>query len=243
MFHVKHDIDGIKDSLLSIGIDISDAQSQQFLQYYEMLIEKNKVMNLTAITEFDDVVMKHFIDSLIITKYLDFNNVRSMIDIGTGAGFPGIPLKIVFPDVKVTLMDSLNKRIDFLNEVIERLKLNNISAVHERAETLGHNEKFREKYDLCVSRAVANLSVLSEYTIPFVKAGGYFAAYKGSDIDKEVDESKKAISILGGTLENIYSYKLPDNISSRSIILIKKTKPTGKKYPRKPGTPKKEPLQ
>jgi len=242
MFHVKHELKKVQDSLSSIGIQISESQAEQFLQFYDMLIEKNKVMNLTAITEFDDVIMKHFIDSVIVSKYFDFIKVSSIIDIGTGAGFPGIPLKIVFPDIRITLMDSLNKRIDFLTEVIHELDLKKIDTIHERAETLGHKEEFREKYDLCVSRAVANLSVLSEYTIPFVKTGGYFIAYKGTDNDEEIKQSKKAISILGGTVENIIQYKLPDNNTSRSLIVVKKIKLTGKKYPRKPGTPKKEPL-
>lgn len=226
--------------LSEIGIKLSDHQIQQFLIYYEMLIEKNKVMNLTAITEFDDVIEKHFLDSLQIAKFVDMNHNISVIDIGTGAGFPGVPLKIAFPDMKVVLLDSLNKRIHFLNEVIEKLGLENITAFHGRAEDYGKNPEYREQFDYCVSRAVANMNSLSEYCIPFVKVGGSFIPYKSGNIDEELEQAKKAVFLLGGRIEKVEKFFLED--SQRSFIFIKKEKNTAKKYPRKAGLPTKEPL-
>ena len=179
-----------------IGIQLSDMQTEQFLTYYDMLIERNKVMNLTAITEYDDVVEKHFVDSVSLIKALDAEEVKNVIDIGTGAGFPGIPLKIVFPHLKVTLLDSLNKRIKFLNDVIGALELENIETIHGRAEDFAKQEIYREQYDLCVSRAVANLATLSEYCLPYVKVGGYFISYKSGEIEEELQQSKRAVSIL-----------------------------------------------
>ena len=214
-----------------IGIQLSDMQTEQFLTYYDMLIERNKVMNLTAITEYDDVVEKHFVDSVSLIKALDEEKVKNVIDIGTGAGFPGIPLKIVFPHLKVTLLDSLNKRIKFLNDVIGALELENIETIHGR-----------EQYDLCVSRAVANLATLSEYCLPYVKVGGYFISYKSGEIEEELQQSKRAVSILGGTLGDVIKFALPGTDIGRSFVKIKKVKNTGKKYPRKAGLPSKEPL-
>ena len=184
-------VDNLKNKLNQLSIEYSESQIEKLLKYYEMLIEKNKVMNLTAITEFDEVVEKHFIDSLSIVRVIDMEIVHGIIDIGTGAGFPGIPVKIMFPHVKVTLVDSLNKRVNFLNEVIENLELSDIEAYHGRAEDYGRDKKFREKYDVCVSRAVANLASLSEYCMPFVKPDGYFISYKAGDCEKEIDNLNK----------------------------------------------------
>lgn len=225
-----------------IGIQLSDMQTEQFLTYYDMLIERNKVMNLTAITEYDDVVEKHFVDSVSLIKALDEEEVKNVIDIGTGAGFPGIPLKIVFPHLKVTLLDSLNKRIKFLNDVIGALELENIETIHGRAEDFAKQEIYREQYDLCVSRAVANLATLSEYCLPYVKVGRYFISYKSGEIEEELQQSKRAVSILGGTLGDVIKFALPGTDIGRSFVKIKKVKNTGKKYPRKAGLPSKEPL-
>lgn len=235
-------VDNLKNKLNQLSIEYSESQIEKLLKYYEMLIEKNKVMNLTAITEFDEVVEKHFIDSLSIVRVIDMKIVHSIIDIGTGAGFPGIPVKIMFPHVKVTLVDSLNKRVNFLNEVIENLELSDIEAYHGRAEDYGRDKKFREKYDVCVSRAVANLASLSEYCMPFVKPDGYFISYKAGDCEKEIDNSKNAIKILSGKIEKVEKFSLPDSEISRSFIKIKKIKNLSNKYPRKSGIPSRNPL-
>jgi len=225
------------------GVELTDRQLEQFEIYYEMLVEKNKVMNLTAITDREEVILKHFIDSVALANYYDLTNKEyTLIDVGTGAGFPGIPLKIAFPNIKVTLFDSLNKRIKFLQEVIDKLCLTDIEAVHGRAEEGGRDVKMREKYDLVVSRAVANMAVLSEYCIPFAKLGGYFIPYKTGKIDEELDQGKKAISILGGKYEKTEKLILPDSDISRSFVFIKKVKQTSKAYPRKAGTASKQPL-
>ena len=230
----------LKDFISSIEkISINDEQIRQFELYYKMLIEKNKVMNLTAITDRDEVILKHFIDSIALAKYYEFSN-QKIIDVGTGAGFPGIPLKILFPELNVTLFDSLNKRIKFLQEVIDELMLKNIKAVHGRAEEGGRNINMRESYDIAVSRAVANMAVLSEYCLPFVREGGYFIPYKTSEIDEELDNAKNAISILGGKTEKVE--KLDISGLGRSFVFIKKIKATPKTYPRKPGTANKQPL-
>ena len=225
-----------------IGIQLSDMQTEQFLTYYDMLIERNKVMNLTAITEYDDVVEKHFVDSVSLIKALDAEEVKNVIDIGTGAGFPGIPLKIVFPHLKVTLLDSLNKRIKFLNDVIGALELENIETIHGRAEDFAKQEIYREQYDLCVSRAVANLASLSEYCIPFVKKGGFFIPYKSGEIEEELNQGKKAAAILGGEINEVVRFSLPEGDGARSLIRIRKVKPVSSRYPRKAGMPGKEPL-
>lgn len=230
-----------------INIDITDKQVSQFSTYYEMLIEKNKVMNLTAITEKEDVIVKHFIDSVAIIPYLKEKQILSgkdisIIDIGTGAGFPGIPLKIMLPDVNVTLLDSLNKRVGFLNEVINELDLKKISAIHGRAEDIAVDNTHREKYDLCVSRAVANLSTLSEYCLPFVKVGGYFISYKAGDSEEEINKSKNAIKLLGGKINKVEDFILPESDACRVFVMIKKLESTNKKYPRKAGVPSKKPL-
>lgn len=228
--------------LNELGIVLSDVQKEQFDRFYELLVEWNKVMNLTGITEYEEVNEKHFVDSLSIVKAVDMETVHTVIDIGTGAGFPGIPLKIAFPHLKIVLLDSLNKRIKFLNEVIDQLGLTDISTIHGRAEDYAKQAEYREQFDLCVSRAVANLSILSEYCIPYVKVGGMFIPYKSGEIDEEVAQAKKAVHLLGGRLENVVKFQLPESEISRSFVKIKKVNNTTKKYPRKSGLPAKEPL-
>ena len=195
------------ENMKMISVELTNKQVSQFIKFYEMLVEWNKVMNLTGITEYDEVVMKHFVDSLSIVKVNGFDNVTSIIDVGTGAGFPGIPLKIVFPEIKITLLDSLNKRIKFLNAVIDELELENIETIHGRAEDFSKKEDYREQYDLCVSRAVANLATLSEYCLPYVKVGGCFIPYKSGEIDEELNNSKKAVQII--RRKNRRSGKIP----------------------------------
>lgn len=230
-------------NIKNIKIKLSNAQLNSFQKYYEMLIEKNKVMNLTAITDYQEVLTKHFLDSLTLVKVIDINNVNNLIDVGTGGGFPGIPLKIAFPHLKITLLDSLNKRVNWLNEVIKELELDDIVAIHGRAEEYGQNIEYREKYDLCVSRAVANLSTLSEYCIPFVKKDGYFISYKAATANDELKEATKAIEILGGKVDKVCTFNLENTDMERSLIKISKVKSTSKKYPRKAGLPSKEPIR
>lgn len=239
---MNYNLEKFKNGLQQLHIALSEKQMEQFLQYYELLVEKNKVMNLTAITEFDEVVEKHFLDSVSLTQQLDLHQPLKVLDLGTGAGFPGIPLKIVFPELEITLMDSLNKRVLFLQDVISSLQLENIEAVHGRAEEAARNKKYRESFDLCVSRAVANISTLSEYCLPFVKIGGSFISYKSSTIEDELEDGKKGIAILGGKVKDVYKFTLPDSELQRSFVIIEKEKKTPKAYPRKAGTPSKEPL-
>lgn len=230
----------LTDELEKLSVTLSEKQLEQFEQYYEMLIEKNKVMNLTAITEFDEVLEKHFLDSVSLIRAKDLHQPITVLDLGTGAGFPGIPLKIVFPELKVTLADSLNKRVLFLQEVIDHLQLENIEAIHGRAEDLARDKNYREQYDLVVSRAVANLSTLSEYCLPFVKIGGEFISYKSGDCEEEVVAAKSAVFLLGGKIKETVKFELGE--SGRSFIKIEKVKGTPKTYPRKAGTPSKKPL-
>lgn len=231
----------LENAFAEFNIELTDLQKQQFIDYYELLIDKNKVMNLTAITEFNEVVKKHFIDSLSLIKVYNPMN-QKVLDLGTGAGFPGIPLKIVFPELDILLVDSLNKRLIFLDEVIQKLNLKKITTLHARAEDLGNNSLYREQFDLCVSRAVAKLSLLSEYCLPFVKKGGYFISYKSGNIIEELDDSKRALKILGAKLEQVEKFILPDTDIERSLVKIRKTVITPKNYPRSVGKPSKDPL-
>lgn len=232
----------IIETFEKIGIHLSDKQVEQLDTYYNLLFEKNKVMNLTAITEYEEVIIKHFIDSALVNCVFPMDKEYNVIDVGTGAGFPGLVLKIVFPSLRITLLDSLNKRVNFLNEVINALGLENITAIHSRAEDAGMNKIYREKYDICVSRAVANLASLSEYCIPFIKKEGYFISYKAEDCEVEVDNSKKAISTLGCVIDKVSECKLPKTDIIRKFVVIRKIKNTPAKYPRKAGVPSKEPI-
>ena len=231
----------LKNAASEIGINLNDNQLDKFQKYYEILIEKNKVMNLTAITEVNDVVTKHFVDSISLINYFELNN-KKIIDVGTGAGFPGIPLAIILENTEFTLMDSLNKRINFLNEVIKLCDLNNVATIHSRAEDLGRNIEYREKFDICVSRAVANLSTLLEYCIPFVKVGGSFISYKSGNVDEELDASKSAQTKLSCIIDKKISFTLNGTDMSRSFVKFDKKGTLSKKYPRQAGKPKKEPL-
>lgn len=233
----------LTEKVKELSILLNDKQIQQFEQYYNILVEWNKVMNLTAITEYEEVVEKHFLDSLTIVNAIHVEKIETLIDVGTGAGFPGIPLKIAFPHLKVTLLDSLNKRIKFLNEVINLLELNDIKAIHGRAEDYAKQAEYREQFDICVSRAVANLATLSEYCLPYVKVDGLFVPYKSGEIDEELKSSEKAVSILGGKVEEVVKFQLPGTDIGRSFVKIHKIKETKKKYPRKAGMPTKEPLK
>ena len=237
---MEYKFDTFIEEAKKINITFTEKQLEQFRIYYEMLVEKNKVMNLTGITEWDEVLEKHFLDSISIIRAIDISQNIFVLDIGTGAGFPGIPLKIAFPNLQITLADSLNKRVLFLQEVIDSLKLEGIEAIHGRAEDLARDKKYREQYDLVVSRAVANLSTLSEYCLPFVKIGGQFISYKSGDIEEEVVASKSAVFLLGGKIKDTVKFELGE--SGRSFVLIDKTKGTPKTYPRKAGTPSKKPL-
>ena len=221
-------------------MNIDDVSAKKFVIYMELLREWNERMNLTAITDEEGILVKHFFDSCSISEFVDNNS--KIIDIGTGAGFPGLPLKIVNDTLNLTLVDSLNKRINFLNEVKNKLGLKNVETVHGRAEDVGIDNKYREKYDFAVSRAVAELRILVEYLLPLVKVGGKVIAMKGPNIDEEVENSKKAVKLLGGEIERIESFRLGNTDNERTIIIIKKIKNTESKYPRKAGIPRKNPL-
>lgn len=225
-----------------MNMNLTDTQKAQFNKYFEMLADWNTKINLTAITEKDEVWLKHFEDSLSIEKIKDMYQIDKVIDVGTGAGFPGLPLKIVYPHIKLTLLDSLDKRLRFLEAVVLELGLTDVSCIHGRAEDFSRSPDHREKYDLCVSRAVAGLSVLSELCIPFVKPGGSFVAYKSDKAEKEISEADNAITILGGRIRSTEEFRLSDNIQNRILIDIEKIGPTPDKYPRRAGIPAKKPL-
>lgn len=224
-----------------INVEIADEQAEKFYTYMNLLLEWNEKINLTAITDPNEIIIKHFIDSLTICKNIEKG--KSLIDIGTGAGFPGIPLKIVRPDISIVLLDSLNKRVNFLNNVVNTLNIDGIEAIHGRIEDIGRNKKYREKFDYATSRAVANLNVLAEYMIPVVKVGGKCICMKGSSVNDEINGAKNAVKILGGTIEKIEEFLLADTDMKRNIIVIKKENHTSDKYPRKAGMPAKEPLK
>lgn len=238
----QYQLDSFQKDLDELQISLNEKQLVQFMKYYELLIEWNKVMNLTAITDFNEVMKKHFIDSLSLVKAYDLTKSAAVIDIGTGAGFPGIPLKIAFPDLKITLLDSLNKRVNFLQTVIDELSLDGVVAVHGRAEDFARKDKLREQYDLCISRAVANLATLSEYCLPYVKVGGLFISYKSEKIAEERIAAKHAISVLGGEAEKQIEFMIPNSDIYRNLFVIRKYKETPGKYPRKAGLAAKEPL-
>lgn len=235
-------MDKFEEKLKETGITLTVRQREQFDRYYELLVERNKVMNLTGITDYNEVNLKHFTDSLMIVRLKNMYDVSELIDVGTGAGFPGIPIKIAFPHIRVVLLDSLNKRLKFLFDVIEELDLVGIETLHGRAEDHAKTSEYRERFDLCVSRAVANLSILSEYCLPFVKRGGSFISYKSGESDQEITQSENAVNILGGKIVKIDKFLLPDTDIGRSLVQIDKVRETPGKYPRRAGIPAKEPL-
>lgn len=234
--------DELQKAAAEYGIAISDKQMEQFNRYFELLVEWNEKINLTAITEPKDVAIKHMIDSITAYDEKIFQDGVTVIDVGTGAGFPGLPLKIFCPEIKLTLMDSLNKRIKFLQTVVEELGLQDVECVHARAEEGARNKKYRESFDIAVSRAVARLPILCEYCLPFVKKGGHFIALKGMQFHEEAEEAAKAIKVMGGSKTEIRPVKLPELDDKRAVITITKTMPTPKAYPRKAGTPTKNPI-
>lgn len=239
---MTHNFDAFLSGCKELNVELSERQIEQFDMYYNLLIEWNGFMNLTAITEFEDVCLKHFLDSISLIKAYDCNQEALVLDIGTGAGFPGIPLKIAYPKLNIVLVDSLGKRVKFLNEVIDRLQLTDIVAIHSRAEDFIKEKGRREGFDLCVSRAVANLTTLSEYCLPYVKVGGAFISYKSEKIVEESKDAAKGINILGGKVESQTEFYLPNSDIYRNLFLIRKVKTTPSKYPRKAGLPAKEPL-
>ena len=230
------------DACTKLNVNIDENMLAQFMKYKELLLEWNEKINLTAITEDREILLKHFADCVSLVPFINLNN-KSVIDVGTGAGFPGIPVKIVSPSIKLTLLDSLNKRITFLSEVVSSLGLNDVSCVHSRAEDGGQNVEFREKFDVCVSRAVADLSILSEYCLPFIKTGGTFISLKGPDAKQEVINALKAIEVLGGEIENVEKIEIPFTDIVHTLVMIKKVRQTPMKYPRKSGKVSKNPIK
>lgn len=239
---MTYDMTVLEKGCENLGISLSEEQKGQFIKFYEYLVEKNKVMNLTGITEFQEVLVKHFLDSLACVKAVDLTKVKKVMDIGTGAGFPGVPLKIAFPHLEECLLDSLKKRVTFLEETFDLLGFDKIKAIHGRAEEFAKNKAYREQYDICVSRAVSNLATLSEYCLPYVKKGGLFISYKSGKVQEEAESAARAIRLLGGEIKDICYFTLPDSEIERSLVIIEKVKNTPGKYPRKAGTPLKEPL-
>lgn len=235
-------ISTLESGLRQLNIEMNAVQREQCERFYSLLVEKNKVMNLTTITDEDEVAEKHFLDSLLITQVQILSEVKSVLDLGTGAGFPGIPIKIFYPEIEMTLVDSLNKRIDFLKDVSDKLGLSSINIVHARAEELGQDSNYREQFDLCVSRAVADISVLSEYCIPLVKKGGKFISYKAAGSEDEIAEGNDAIELLGGNVSDVSEKNIPGSDIKRKFVIIDKVNPTPDKYPRRPGVPAKKPL-
>ena len=228
------------EKMQDINIILSEMQVEQFFKYMNLLLEWNEKINLTAITDENEIILKHFVDSLTICKYLE--NKNSLIDVGTGAGFPGIPVKIVRPDLKIVLLDSLNKRVKFLNDVIEKLDLKNIVALHGRAEEVARKPEYREQFDIVTSRAVANLSVLLEYLVPFVKVGERCICMKGAEIEEELNSAGKAMMVLGAKIDKVDDFLLPGSDMRRNLVILKKMKETSGKYPRKAGVPAKDPI-
>ncbi|MCI8805651.1 MAG: 16S rRNA (guanine(527)-N(7))-methyltransferase RsmG [Clostridiales bacterium] len=232
----------LAEACLKLGVAINGGQISQFLKYMELLISWNEKINLTAITEPEEILLKHFADSVSLIPFTDVKN-KNIIDVGTGAGFPGIPVKIAEPSAKVTLIDSLNKRVNFLREVVSEISLTDVECIHSRAEEGGKNPKLRERFDVCVSRAVANLSVLSEYCLPFIKVGGVFVSLKGPDAQSEINEAEKAIDILGGEISFVEKVEIPFTDIVHSLVMIKKVRQTPGIYPRKPGKISKNPIK
>lgn len=233
----------LQDLLEKENIILTDDILEKLDRYKALVLEWNKKFNITAITESDEFDLKHLLDSLYLLKLKEIKEAKSIIDVGTGGGFPGIPLKICQKDTKFTLLDALNKRIRFLDVVIDDLALTNIETIHGRSEDLAREEKYRDNIEVCVSRAVASLDTLAEFCLPLVKVGGYFISMKGSSAHEELDQAKKAIEILGGKLDRVYDYTLVDGDHQRSIIVIKKVKPCPDKYPRAGGAPKNKPIR
>lgn len=234
--------DPLRDSLDKLKIQYNDEQIEQFRSYYELLTEWNKKINLTAITGYEDVVRKHFIDSILICSLLDLNKDIRIIDVGTGAGFPGIPIKILNPDCRIVLLDSLNKRVRFLETVVDELGLDNVECIHGRAEDVSREKKYRASFDLSVSRAVANLSTLCEYCIPFLKKGGMFVSYKSDKADDEINGSENAVRTLGSEITSVKEIALPETDIVRKFVMITNIKQVSNIYPRKAGIPSKDPL-
>ncbi|MCB2313141.1 16S rRNA (guanine(527)-N(7))-methyltransferase RsmG [Clostridium tagluense] len=224
------------------GLEFNEKKYEQFMRYKDLIQEWNEKVNLTAIKEDEEIVKKHFIDSIKVFKFKELKSAKNIIDIGTGGGFPGIPMNLIKPEINIVLLDSLNKRINFLNEVIKELQLKNIKAIHGRAEDFAQEKQYREKFDVAVSRAVANLTVLSEFCIPYVKVGGYFVAMKGPAVEEEIKSSKNAIRMLGGHIEHIEKVQIEDSDFNHNLVIIRKIAETHKKYPRKAGMVTKNPL-
>ena len=238
IINTKMSIKEIKNILSDFGISMADSGMEKLIIYMERILELNESINLTAITDRKEFVIRHYADSLTLVNTPEYDAAKSIIDIGTGGGFPGVPLAVYSPNKSFVLLDSLEKRLKIIDTLCEELSIENVETLHERAEDAGKNEEYREKFDLCISRAVANLSVLSEYCLPFVKAGGFFVAYKSSNLKEELEESKKAISILGGEIIDVRETE-----TSQTLVVIKKIKATPKKYPRKAGDPRRKPLK